>query len=407
MPTTSRPVDLDPFDHQFHEDPYPVYDLLREYQPVYRNERMDFWALTRHADVEAAFRDVDTYISGKGTLLEMMGDTDYGTLLGAEPMILFLDPPYHTQLRKLVAKAFTPRSVTRMEPYVRDLSERLCDQLQERGGGDLVQDFAALVPMHVIFEMIGVPEADRAEVRRWIDASVERTSEPPYLPASAIEAAGHNHAYTRDLIAQAAGCPADDLMGDLLRAEIVDDDGSPRRLDRGELTGFVGLLGGAGNETVTKLLSNTLILLQRHPDARRRASADVDTLAAAIEESLRFWSPAHYNGRTTTREVRLHGTVIPADAKVLLFMAAANRDPRRFAEPDRFDLDRADRDGHLAFGIGMHFCLGASLARMQARVSLEVFLRRFPAFDVDEDRLERVHAANVQGFEHAPFVTGL
>jgi cytochrome P450 len=394
-------VELDPYAPAFHADPYPVYAHLRDHEPVHHNAALGFYALTRYSDVGPALKDHETWISGKGTVLEMMG-FDYQRAMAEQPMILFLDPPYQTRLRRLVSQAFTPKRLRALEPYVERLVERLCDDLAATGGGDLVADFAAPLPMNVIFEMIGVPEPDRAEVRGWIDRMLDRTPEPPHIPQHALEASARNNAYTVDLVERHRREPADDLVGDLLVAQIEDEDGDRRSLTKGEIIGFVGLLAGAGNETITKLLSNTLLLLQRHPDARRRVLADPSVLPNTIEESLRYWAPSQYNGRTAARDVEVHGVTIPAGSKVLLFVGAANRDERRFPDADVFDIDRPDADDHLSFGSGIHFCLGASLARIQARIGLSTFLRRFPDYEIDEDRLERVHSSNVHGLERAP-----
>lgn len=396
---------IDPFDPAFHADPYPVYRWLRDHEPVHRNERLDFWALTRYEDVFAALRDHDTFRSGRGTVLEMMGP-DYERWMDRQPMILFLDPPRHTRLRKLVSHVFRPRAIACMEPYIRDLVVRLCDRIAAAGGGDLVADFAAPLPANVIFEMLGVPEEERPAVREWIDRSLDRVPEPPHIPPHAIEAQARNIAYCQRLLERHRKEPRDDLIGELLAAEIDDDEHGPRTLTDGEILGFIGLLGGAGNETTTKLIANTLLLLQRHPDARRIVLEDPARIADAVEESLRYWPPAQYNGRTTARDVTLHGVTIPAGAKVLLFIASANRDERRFVDPDRFDLDRPDRDAHLAFGSGIHFCLGAPLARTEARIAVEVFLERFPDYVIDEQRLVRVQSSNVHGLAAAPFVVG-
>ncbi len=395
-------IELDPFAPAFHADPYAVYEHLRFHDPVHHNERLGFWALTRYEDVAPALKDHETYSSGQGTVLELMG-MDYATNLTDTPMILFLDPPYQQKLRRLVTAAFTPRRLRRLEQYMQALCDDLCDRLAADGGGDLVADFAAPLPMNVIFEMIGVPEADRPEVRTWIDRMLDRVPEPPHIPPEAMEASARNFAYTVELVDAHERDPRDDLVSDLLSKEIeLEGEDGPRRLTRGEVIGFVGLLAGAGNETITKMLTNTLVLLQRHPEARRRVLADPGLLGNTVEESLRFWAPAQYNGRTTTRDVTVHGTTIPAGSVVLLFMAAANRDERRFDDADAFDIDRPDATDHLSFGTGIHFCLGANLARIQGRIGLSTFLRRFPDHEIDEDRLERVHSSNVHGFERAP-----
>jgi cytochrome P450 len=394
-------MELDPYAREFHIDPYPTYRWLRDHAPVYRNDQLDFYALSRHADVHAASRDHGTFSSARGTVLELMG-IDYAEALVDRPMILFLDPPRQQQLRRLVSQGFTGRHLAQLSADIRTLTKDLLEPLAERGGGDLVSDFAALLPMNVIFTMLGVPEADRLQLRTWTDQSLERDPDPPYIPSHAIDAQLRAGSYYEELIADRRRHPGDDLISDLIAAEITED-GESRRLSDGEILGFVGLLGGAGNETVTKLLANALVLLHRHHDTRSRAVDDATRISDVVEETLRYWAPSQYQGRTLTKDCTLHGVTMPAGARVLLLTGAANRDERVFADPDGFDIDRPNHQQHLGFGTGVHFCLGAALARLETRTGLEEFLARFPTYTVDERGIEHVHSSNVHGFSAVPF----
>jgi cytochrome P450 len=319
-------------------------------------------------------------------------------------MIIFMDPPLHDRQRKLVSRAFTPRAINDLEPFVRATATRFLDGLEARGGGDFVDEFSAVLPLNVIMELLGVPEADRDQVRRWMDTTLDRMEEPPFVPHHAIEAIIAVGQYWADLVRDTRAYPDAGLISRLCEVEVVDDDGTPTRLTDDEVTGFCSLIGSAGTETVTKLLANAVVLFQRNPDQWQRVLDDPDTIPGAVEEVLRYWAPSQYQGRVLTEAVTLHGETIPEGARVLLLTGSANRDERAYEDPDRFDVERP---GHLAvgFGHGVHFCLGASLARLEARVALEEFSRRFPYYAVDEADAERVHMSNVHGYAHVPVVT--
>jgi len=391
-------MELDPYSYAFHEDPYPTYRWLRDHAPVYRNERLGFYALSRWRDVVDASLDPATYSSARGTLLQDIEPT----LLEAMPMMIFMDPPRQTRLRKLVGKVFTPRAMAALEPEIRALAVRLIEPLRERGACEFIRAYAAVLPIEVISAMLGVPPADRQMVREWTDASLTRDPDSAALPAAALEAHARMHAYFCALVAERRRRPGDDLVSGLLAAEIERDDGGGRtRLSDGEIVGFTGLLSGAGNETVTKLLGNAVVLLGRHPAVRDALVRAPGRLPGAIEEALRYWPPSQYQGRTLTRDVELHGEKLPRGARVLLLTGSACRDEREFPDADRFDVDRAI-PLQLAFGHGVHKCLGAALARLESRVSLEEWLARIPRWDVDEAGLERVHMTSVMGFAKLP-----
>jgi cytochrome P450 len=391
-------VELNPFSHEFHEDPYPTYRWLRDRAPLYHNPDLGFFALSRYRDVLAASLEWQTYSSAEGTTLERMDPR----LFEARPMIIFLDPPRHDLLRKLVSRAFTPRRVAALEPFIRETVAGLLDRCVRAGGGDFVQDVSMPLPMAVIFTLLGVPEADRRLVREWMDVSLERDRDTPVIPQRAMVAMANIMRYWLEFVERLRAEPNDGLASALLEAEVEGDDGRPARLTDGEVIGFLNLLGSAGNETVTKLLANACVLFARHPAEYAKILADPARIPDAVEEVLRYTSPSQYQGRTTTRDVAWHGTTVPKGARILLLTGSANRDEREFPDPDRFDVARRPEQ-HLALGHGVHFCLGASLARLESRVALEEFARRFPRYTVDEARCVRVHMSNVHGFEHVPF----
>lgn len=388
-------MELNPFSWDFHADPYPTYRWLRDQAPVYRNEALDFWALSRWDDVLAASLAHDVYSSAKGTVLEI----DPATIEGF-PIIIFMDPPRQTRLRRLVSKAFTPARIAALEPFVRATAVELLADMRAAGRADFVADFAARLPIAVISHLIGVPQADRDLIRAWTDESLDRDADSPAIPARAIAASARLGRYFYELAAEKRARPQDDMISLLAHAEF-EEDGETQRLTDAELIGFCGLLSAAGNETVTKLLGNAVVLLARHPEQRRRLVADPARLPAAVEECLRYWPPSQYQGRTLTRAVTLHGVTMPRDARVLLLTAAACRDERQFPDPDRFDVGR-DVPLQMAFGHGAHKCLGAALARLEGRVALEELHARIPEYAIDEAACTRVHMSNVHGFASVP-----
>jgi cytochrome P450 len=391
-------MELDPFSWDFHEDPYPTYRWLRDHAPLYRNERLDFWALSRFRDVFDSFVDWQTYSSVGGLVLEKLDPT----YLAMTPMMIFMDPPQHDRLRKLVSRAFTPRRMAALEGFVREKARALLDPLAAAGGGDFVRDFSTPLPMDVIFTLLGVPEADRRQLREWIDLALARDPGNPEMPPRALEAGMQGVRYWFELLPALRKHPNDGLIASLFDVEIETDDGGSTRLTDGEIVGFCSLIGAAGSETTTRLLAFAALLFARHPYQYAKILADPRRLPDAVEEVLRWSSPAQYAVRLTTREVEWYGQTIPAGGRVLLLIGSANRDERRYPDPDRFDIARGIPT-QLGFGQGVHFCLGASLARLESRVALEEFSRRFPRYTVDEARAQRVHMSNVHGYESLPF----
>jgi cytochrome P450 len=389
-------MELNPFSYAFHDDPYAIYRWLRAAAPVYRNDALEFWALSRFDDVLAASLDHETYSSAKGTVLEM--DPAFIEMV---PMIIFMDPPRQTRFRRLVSKAFTPARIAALEPLVRRVARQLLGALAPRRGGDFIAEFAARLPIEVISTMIGVPSADRHLIREWTDESLTRDADTPVMPAAALAANARLSQYFFALACEKREHPGDDMISLLAQAEFTDVDGSAQRLTDIELTGFCSLLSAAGNETVTKLLGNAAVLLSRHPEQRRRLVEDPGLIPNAVEECLRYWPPSQYQGRTLTRDVTLHGVTMPRGDFVLLLTGAACRDEQAFPDADRFDVGR-DVSVQLALGHGAHKCLGAALARLEGRVALEELHARIPDYAVDESRCTRVHMSNVHGFASVP-----
>lgn len=395
------PADLtwDPFEASVKTDPHPVWRRLRDEAPVYRNERYDFWALSRYEDVMAAHRDPRTYSSAHSTVLELMTDQPVGG------MMIFLDPPDHTMLRRLVSRAFTARRVAELEVGVRQLCGELLDAQRGKDRFDYVADFGAVVPATVIAMLIGVPPADRTEVRHTIDRIFHLEPGAGMVNDVSIEAAMTLHAYIADQLRERRSRPRDDMLSDLVGAEVAEPDGTHRRLTDEESTNFGLLLVSAGTETVARLLGWAGAVLAANPDQRADLAAERALVPNAVEELLRYEAPSPVQGRWTNAPVELHGTRIPEGSKVLLLTGSAGRDERAFTDPDRFDIRRRF-DQHLSFGYGIHFCIGAALARLEGKVAIEETLARFPEWDVDHEHSEFLFTSTVRGYSRLPIVVG-
>ncbi|MBL7491972.1 cytochrome P450 [Frankia sp. AgB1.9] len=387
----------DPFDPVVDVDPYPVWRRMRDEQPLYRNDEYDFFAVSRHADVDDLHRDTKTYSSKYGTLLEIMGKDPI-----PPGFLIFSDPPVHNMLRTLVSRAYTPRRVGGLEGQVRELAAELLDRQIGGGGFDYVQDFAAQLPSLVISALIGVDPADREEVRRMIDLCFHIEEGAGTLNETALNASARLRAYFADQIQERRARPRDDMMTALVEAEVKDGD-TTRRLTKAEAATLTNEMVSAGTETVARLLGWACLLLAAHPDQRAALVADPKLLASAVEETLRFEAPSPVQGRTVMADVELYGTKVPAGSRILLLTASAGRDERKYDDPDSYDIHRRF-DSHVSFGHGVHFCLGASLARLEGRVALEETLRRFPTWDVDHDRAVRLHTSTVRGYEKLPIL---
>lgn len=381
-------VRYDPFSYEIHEDPYPIYRRLRDEAPAYFDARHGFWALSRYADVHRALHDHETYCSGQGFLLE---DIDDFTL----PMLLGMDPPDHGRLRATISRALTPRRVAMLEAPVREQCRSLVGAIAPLGRAELIGDFAGRLPMWVIARLLRVPDGDQDELRRLADVMVHRDDGTRGVPPAGKDAAARIYAYFERLLAERGTDDADDLLSLLLAAERAGE------ISHLEIVGFCFLLIIAGNETTTKLLGNLADQLTRHPEAQALLVAEPARIANAVEEMLRYDTSTHMMARTLTRDVELHGRRMEAGRKVALLLASANRDERRWRDADVFDVTRDTAD-HLAFGFGVHFCLGAALARLEARVAMEELLARLPDVAVDTTGLVRVHSGNVRGYSMVP-----
>ena len=382
----------DPYDPRVQEDPYPVYRRLRDEHPAYHNDSRGFWALSRFEDIWSAVHDPRRFSSASGLVI---GQDMMATAANVMPMLIMMDPPRHDELRKMVSRAFTPRRMAAMEDDVRRITRELVSTFIERGEVEFVHEFAAPLPMIVIAEMLGVPVSDRHQFREWSDHLVKVNPDDPATMDRAIESGMGLNNYFVPMLEQRRKDPKDDLMSALLEAE---SDG--RKLTEEELIGFCFLLLVAGNETTTNLISNAAAILHDRPGLRRQITEDPELLPAAVEEFLRIESPVQGLARTVTEDVEMHGEVMRAGDKVLLLWGSANRDEREFDDPDEFVLGR-QLDRALAFGHGVHYCLGAALARLECRVAFEELLAVIPDYDIG-DGARRLLSGPIRGFDHLP-----
>jgi hypothetical protein len=391
--TGTAPVTYNPYAYEIHEDPYPTYARLRAEAPVYRNDEFDFWAYSRHEDVLAAFRNVDAYSNAYGVSLDpsAFSEDAHRTM-----SFLALDPPRHTRMRSLVGKGFTPTKVAAMEERIREITlEHLLPAL-EQGTFDLIGDVAGRVPMDVISELMGVPPADRAELRRLADLVLHRDDGVYDVPPEGMEAALILVGYYQEMVDERRRARRDDLTSALLDAELDGD-----KLTDEEIVAFLFLMVVAGNETTTKLLGNAWYWGWRNPDQVALPFTDPSRVPDWVEETLRYDTSSQMLLRVTRTPVELHGTTIPAGERVLLLVGSANRDGAVFDDPDTYDLGR-DTTKLVSFGSGRHFCMGAPLARMEARIALGEIVSRVASYDVDPDGIVRVHSINVRGLAALP-----
>ena len=385
----------DPYDSEIDDNPHPTWKRMRTETPVYRNDRFDFWALSRFEDIEKASKDTATFSSTHGTVLEMMGPG----MIGSNQMI-FMDPPEHTMYRSLVSRAFTPRRMALLDDYVRDVCAELLDGLAGRSEFDYVQEFATQVPSMVISRLVGVPESEREEQRENIDTMFHIDPEQGMINDIAFMARIRVHEYLMDLVHRHRETPdefGDDMIKVLLGAEVTGEDGELRSLNDDELVQFTLLLYVAGTETVMRLLGNAAVVLAQHPEQRAELVADPSLIPNAVEELLRYEAPSPVNGRWVLKDVELHGTKIPAGSKVLLLTGSAGRDADAFSDADAFDIHR-DIKKHVTFGYGIHFCLGASLARTEGRIAIEETLKRLPNWEIVDGKTVRQHTSTVRGY---------
>ena len=399
---------FDPFAPDVTADPYPHYARLRDEAPVCWIPEQNLWMVTRYDDVAAVLHDPATFSSADGMGALMSGGVgrnriDARGLLGLDlrdmRVLIATDPPDHTRLRRLLSRAFTPKAIAELEPHLRDVCEALVDDLiaaTARGEGDLVAQVAFPFPVIVIAELLGIPPERRDDFKRWSDALVGALS-GDWNPAEAQQTIGEMFMYLADMVERRRRDPEDDLISRLVGGVDPDD---PDALSFVEITLFAILLLVAGNETTTNLIGNGAAAFAAHPDQAQRLHDQPELLPFAIEEVLRWDAPVQGLFRATTRPVTLAGVDLPAGAMVLASFAAANRDSRHFDDADRFDIERRPTD-HLAFGHGIHYCLGASLARLEARIVGETLLRR-DVHVTSGQGAQRVDSMILRGFVRYP-----
>jgi cytochrome P450 len=387
-------VYYDPYDVDINADPYPTFKRLRDEAPIYYNERYDVWALSRHVDVEKGLVDWQTFSSARGDILEVVQsgmELPSGTLL-------WEDPPIHTKHRGLMSRVFTPKRMTELEDQVRAYCVSCLDPLIGTDRFDFVKDLGAEMPMRVIGMLLGIPESDQTTVREHADRVVRTKPGKPMRVQGAPVVSGSLFA---DYIEWRAQHPSDDLMTALLNAEFEDEHGETRKLTRPEVLTYTEVVAGAGNETTGRLIGWLGKVLGDHPDQRREIVERRELIPNTIEETLRFEPTGPHVARWVAREVEYYGTIVPKGSAMLLLVGSADRDERRYTDPDRFDIHR-DEGAHLTFGFGLHFCLGAHLARLEGRVALDEVLNRFPDWEVDYDNITLAPTSTVRGWETMP-----
>ncbi|HEY7052197.1 MAG TPA: cytochrome P450 [Mycobacterium sp.] len=385
----------DPFDLDIDDDPYPVWRRMRAEAPLYFNDKYNFYALSRYDDVTRALPDWQTYRSGRGTTADIL----FSGIEVPPGILLFEDPPMHDLHRRLLSRVFTPRRMLAVEDLVRDFCSRALDPLRGADGLDFVVDLGAIMPMRTIGYLLGIPEEGQQQIRERNDKSItvgaQRADVSPTVFEDAI-------ALFADYIEWRATHPSDDLMTDLLTAEVEEPDGTRRRLERTEVLAYTAMIAGAGNETTARLIGFMGQLLGEHPDQRRELVADPSLIPSAVEETLRYEPPSPVQARYVARDVELYGHTVTEGSYMLLLNGSANRDDTHFTDPDRYDIHR--KGGHLSFGQGLHFCLGSALARLEGRVAFEEVLKRWTDWEVDYDNASRAHTSSVRGWAQLPVV---
>ncbi|WP_193043622.1 cytochrome P450 [Mycolicibacterium baixiangningiae] len=395
---TLSTVVFDPFSEEFFNGPYETYRRMRDEAPVYYSEEYDFYALSRHADVAAAFKDFATYSSARGVDLAMVrNDTP-----PPHKSIIMMDPPEHRHMRSLLNKVFTPRAIGSLRPMVEEVIED-CLSAVDPDGFDMVADFSALFPIEIISRMIGVPAQHRQQMRVWVDDFLHREPGEVEMGERGMQAGTQMAVFLYRLTKERRHDLGDDLLSRLITAEIERENGEHAPLDNIEITQFAMLLGGAGAETVTKLIGNAAVVFARNPGQWHTLLDDRDKIPAAVEELLRYEAPAQYNVRCSRTDVTMHGVTIPAGKPVFLIGGSANRDADAWTDPDTFDIDRDRTQAqNLGFGYGIHSCLGAALARMESAVALEKMLDFMPRYEVAFEGCRRVNMQNVAGWQNVP-----
>jgi cytochrome P450 len=397
------PPDLyyDPYDFEIDTDPYPLWRRLREEAPLYYNEKYDFYAVSRFDDCEQALVDWRTYSSARGTLLELIKaniDVPPGS-------VIFEDPPAHDVHRGLLSRVFTPRRVNELEPKIREFCGTRLDPLVGSGGFDFIRDLGAYMPMRTIGMLLGVPEEDQEALREAIDEGLRLESGEMPDPHERMAAAQTQTKVFEEYIAWRAKNPSDDLMTELLEAEYEDTDGERKHLTTEEVVNYIGLLAGAGNETTTRLIGWTGKVLAEHPDQLEQVAEDRALVPKVVEEVLRYEAPSPVQSRYVTHDTEWHGRTVPEGSVMVIVNGSGNRDDRVFENGDSFDINRRI-DHHLSLGYGIHFCMGAALARLEGRIALDEVLQRFPkGWEVDYDNAVQARTTTVRGWQSLPVLT--
>jgi cytochrome P450 len=389
-----EPLVFNPYDYGFHENPYPTYRRLREEEPIYHNDELGFWALSRHVDVTAAFRDAKRLSSANGVSLDPAA---YGPHAHKVMSFLAMDDPRHLRMRQLVSKGFTPRRINEMRGRITELTLQHLEPALASRTFDWVTEVAGKLPMDVISELLGVPQEDRAELRRLADLVVHREEGVLDVPVPAMEASIHLFTYYADMLAKRRKSPGTDLVSALLEAEIDGD-----RLSDNEIIGFMFLMVVAGNETTTKLLGNALFWAARNPGEYAKVVANPDLVPEWVEETLRYDTSSQIVARTAAEDIDYYGRTIGCGDKVLILIGSANRDDAVFDSGDEYTIGRTGKNALISFGAGPHFCLGAHLARLEAVIALREFVSQVPAYGLNDSGIVRVHSTNVRGFANLP-----
>ncbi|HEV3265285.1 MAG TPA: cytochrome P450 [Acidimicrobiales bacterium] len=390
--------EFDPFSDEYFDDPYDLYRRMRDEAPVSFNDHYGFWALFRYEDVCRAHKEWQSFSSSHGVDLATLSQSPEEARQFAG--IITLDPPEHDRLRALVSRAFTPRAVASLEPMITEVIVGFLDAV-DGDGFDAVADFSGPFPVEIISRMLGVPEPDRQQIRHRLDLMLHREPGQMDPTPEGTGAAVDSVSYFLDLVADKRKHPGDDMISRLIEAEVDRDDGEVTRLDDVEIAGFAVLLGGAGAETVTKLVGNAVVLFARNPTEWNKVLDDPGKIGGAVEEILRYLPPAQYQGRFSVRDSVFAGVAIPAGHPTILVTGSATRDERFYDRPDTFDIDRPASLA-LGFGYGIHSCLGAALARLESRIAIRELAHRWPKYEVDESGCRRVHMSNVAGYSRVP-----
>ncbi|KUI26949.1 cytochrome P450 [Mycobacterium sp. GA-2829] len=386
----------DPYDYAIDDDPYPVWRRMREEAPLYYNDKYGFYALSRYADVARALPDWQTYRSGKGTTADIL----FNDIEVPPGILLFEDPPLHDLHRRLLSRVFTPRRMLAVEDLARGFCSRALDPFVDGAGFDFVADLGAIMPMRTIGYLLGIPEEGQQQIRDRTDTSIAVEGAAGDVSATVF---AESLALFAEYIEWRSTHPSDDLMTELLNAEVEEPDGGTRRLERTEVLAYTAMIAGAGGETTARLIGFMGELLGGHPDQRRELAADPSLIPSAVEETLRYEPPSPVQARYVAHDVELYGRTVSEGSFMLLLNGSANRDDARFEVPDRFDIHR--KGGHLSFGQGLHFCLGSALARLEARVAFEEVFKRWSDWDVDHANAIRARTSSVRGWSRLPVVT--